>query len=189
MVYDTDQMDIRNEQSSGRTENQTKTNPTTNRVTVADAALLLGTSAEAVRMRVKRGTLASEKVGGTVYVLLNADQTRPNTKQRYNRTKNKTTNTTQDQTSLVDVLQEQVTYLREQLDQEREANRENRRIIAGLVQRVPELEPARESSEDRGPDVSAPAEGQGANVSPEGSQAGQEAEKQQSWLKRFFFGP
>ncbi len=35
-------------------------------------------------------------------------------------------------------------YLRAQLDQEREANRENRRIIAGLVQRVPELEPSRE---------------------------------------------
>jgi hypothetical protein len=36
--------------------------------------------------------------------------------------------------------------LREQLNQERDANRENRRIIAGLVQRVPELEPTSNSS-------------------------------------------
>src|SRR5215207_6073399 len=40
-----------------------------------------------------------------------------------------------------------IEVLREQLREEREANRENRRIIAGLVQRVPELEPARESPE------------------------------------------
>ena len=40
-----------------------------------------------------------------------------------------------------------IEVLRDQLREEREANRENRRIIAGLVQRVPELEAAPEPRE------------------------------------------
>ena len=126
----------RNERTHDSTVDQTPDERPTNRVTVADAARLLGLSAEAVRIRIKRGTLASEKVEGTVYVILDPDPTRPN----YEPTTNQTTDPTTDQTVLVEVLHEQVAYLREQLDQEREANRENRRIIAGLVQRVPELE-------------------------------------------------
>jgi hypothetical protein len=54
-------------------------------------------------------------------------------------------------------VHDQVAYLRELLEAEREANRENQCIIAGLVQRVPELEPARgpresdiSASEERG---------------------------------------
>jgi hypothetical protein len=121
-------------------------------VTVADAARLLGLSAEAVRMRIKRGTLNSEKVAGTVYVTLDADPT-----------VNQTAEPTSEQTALVEVLYEQVAYLREQLDQEREANRENRRIIAGLVQRVPELEAA---PEPRKSDLSASRERGGGDVPP-----------------------
>jgi len=52
-----------------------------------------------------------------------------------------------DQSNLVEVLCDQVVFLRQQLEEEREANREKRRIIAGLVQRVPELEPAQEAQE------------------------------------------
>ena len=37
-------------------------------------------------------------------------------------------------------LEDQVEYLRRQLDRERDANRENPRIIAVLTQRIPELE-------------------------------------------------
>jgi excisionase family DNA binding protein len=43
--------------------------------TVAAAAELLGVSQEAVRMRIRRGTLRSEREGGHVYVMLNAEQT------------------------------------------------------------------------------------------------------------------
>jgi len=43
--------------------------------------------------------------------------------------------------ALVEMLTDQVTYLRSQLDQERQTHAEARRIIGvGLVQRVPELE-------------------------------------------------
>ena len=48
---------------------------------------------------------------------------------------------------LVEFLEEQVDYMREQLRREREASAELRRIVAGLVQRVPELEASREARE------------------------------------------
>jgi hypothetical protein len=45
--------------------------PPVRHTTVAEAAALLGISAEAVRGRIRRGTLPVEREGGTVYVLLN----------------------------------------------------------------------------------------------------------------------
>ena len=48
--------------------------PTNQRVTVPEAAELLGITVEAVRMRIKRGTLRSERQGGRVFVLLGQSQ-------------------------------------------------------------------------------------------------------------------
>ena len=75
-------------------------------------------------------------------------------------------------------MRDQVSFLRQQLEQEREANRENRRIIAGLVQRVPELEAAPESRES-------------LEKIPEGVTEGDAPPEptKRSWLYRFFFGP
>ena len=50
---------------------------------------------------------------------------------------------------MVQRMASEIDHLREQLKKEREANRENRRIITGLVQWVPELEPAKDSSSER----------------------------------------
>jgi hypothetical protein len=47
-------------------------------------------------------------------------------------------------------LEDQVEYLRRQLDQERDANRENRRIDAALTSRIPELETPVERGPQRG---------------------------------------
>jgi len=94
----------------------------TRRVTVAQAAEILGLSVEAVRMRIKRDTLRSEKEAGRVYVLLGPQPT------------------TEQPTELTDRTAELIATLREQLEAEREANRENRRIIAMLASQVPELE-------------------------------------------------
>src|SRR5215207_377531 len=48
---------------------------TTRRATVSEAADIIGISAEAVRMRIRRGTLPSERHEGTVYVILDTDRT------------------------------------------------------------------------------------------------------------------
>lgn len=143
-------MRTNSERTNDQTQDQTETQRRTNRVTVADAAQLLGLSAEAVRMRIKRGTLASEKVEGTVYVLLQSDPTRTNSNQPGNQTPDPTEVLTADQTALVEALQSEVTFLREELQRREEVHtEENRRkdtIIAQLTQRIPELEPPREPS-------------------------------------------
>jgi hypothetical protein len=77
---------------------------------VAEASEILGITAEAVRTRIKRGKLDSIKdpptPGGTVYVLLQADQTRPDIDPTV-----KGQDQAADQTQLVETLREQVAYL------------------------------------------------------------------------------
>jgi hypothetical protein len=94
----------------GRDRSETEHSPDRRRVTVAEAAEILGITAEAVRTRIKRDKLDSVKdpprPGGKVYVLLNPEQTRPNidpTPQGQDRTP--------DHTQLVETLREQVAYL------------------------------------------------------------------------------
>jgi hypothetical protein len=166
------------------TNDQSTTDQTTDRrVTVAEAALLLGLSEDAVRSRLKRGTLRRERgADGTVLVILGPDGSpdRPPTKDDQLTTRQPT-----DQAALtlmqahLDSLQKQVDHLQEQLAESHEANRENRRIIAGLVQRVPELEPAREASPGpRESSASTSNDRENPHVAPE--------EGRQSWWRRFF---
>jgi excisionase family DNA binding protein len=106
------------------------TRMTTQRLTVQEAAEILGTSVDAVRMRVRRGSLPSEKDSdGRVYVWVDDDssETKPGSDVESN--------------ALISAKDETIALLREQLEAERRANEENRRIIAALTQRVPALEP------------------------------------------------
>ena len=104
----------------------------TRRVPLVEAAQVLGVSKEAVRKRVQRGTLPSD-VGedGRRYVYLDAvgDAWPPGGGDRH------------------DPREELIATLRDQLESEREANRENRRIIAALASRIPEIEGPREEQE------------------------------------------
>ena len=101
------------------------------RLTVPQAARQLGISPEAVRNRLSRGTLNSIKESGTVYVLLQTDRTRhtddiPNDIPE----------------ALVVEMRGRIESLERQLEQANERDRENRRIIAALTSRIPELPPA-----------------------------------------------
>src|SRR5215208_7730963 len=107
------------------------------RTTVSEAAAILGISAEAVRGRIRRGTIPVEREGGTVYVLIEGTER--------NRTTDDQSRTTGEQPSdrtdlLIAELQDRVRSLEE-------ANRENRRIIAALTSRIPAIEAPSESPE------------------------------------------
>ncbi len=138
------------------------------RLTPRQAADQLGVSVEAVRGRIKRGTIAHERDGGRVFVILDADQTATGHDQGG------------DQSELVAVL-------REQLAAEREANRENRRIIIALTSRVPELEVSREPRESPTPAPEAP---EGTRPQPERGEAEEPAQRPTGvqWLRRWFGG-
>src|SRR5918994_5245584 len=107
---------------------------TRQRLTVAQAADALGITVDAVRSRVKRGTIDHERVGGRVYVLLVADESRPGHDQDTDQDADQGTTVPEDRTA------ELIATLREQLQAERQAHAEARRIIAGLVERIPALE-------------------------------------------------
>ena len=114
------------------------------RVTVAQAAEILGVTVEAVRGRIKRKKLEHERHSGTVYVLLPADQM-PTGRQPGD---DQTTDQPQsDSTALISAKDETIATLRDQLEAERQAHAEARRLLMAALERIPpQLE---ESSERR----------------------------------------
>jgi hypothetical protein len=148
--------------------------PTRRRTTVAEAAEILGISAEAVRGRIRRGTLPVERESGAVYVLLNLTEDRRTTADQ--------SRTTADQPAdRTDLL---IAALREQLAQANERDRENRRIIAALTSRIPAIEAPQ----------GAPGGPEGAGEEPERAEprsaAGgvQEGAERVPWWRRMFGG-
>ncbi len=153
------------------------------RLTVSEAAQALGISPEAVRNRLSRNTLDSTKENGTVYVLLDSDRLRstadiPNDTSQH--TGDRSTDIPGESASLVSAKDETIRVLSEQLEAERSASAELRRIVAGLVQRVPELESAgpRESSE------TASEEAVKGTATPEQQEPSEQ--RKRSWWRAFF---
>ena len=108
---------------------------------MSEAAAALGITVDAVRSRVKRGTIGHERESGRVYVLLGAGQDRPGHDQPTDQGGDQGTTVPEDRTA------ELIATLREQLEAERQAHAEARRIIAGLVERIPAIEAPHEASE------------------------------------------
>lgn len=82
---------------------------------------------------------------------------------------------------LIDSLKDQVEDLRRRLDREQDANRENRRIIAALTQRIPELEAPRD---ERG-SPERPAEPTQGTQAPEPTAKSQTGSQRRSpWWRR-----
>ena len=103
---------------------------TRQRVTTKEAAEALGISVEAVRKRIERAQLGHERVDGRVYVYLDDDQTKSGPYVEV------------EPTALISEKNARIELLERQLTEANERDRENRRIIAALTQRIPELEPA-----------------------------------------------
>jgi excisionase family DNA binding protein len=150
------------------TTSRAGSDPTANqrqRLTVHDAARQLGVSEDAVRMRIKRGTLSSEKVEGRLYVYLTPEP-------KVDRTD-----------ELIEELRARTLSLEHQLEAEREANRENRRIIAALTSRIPAIEAPQEAPgghETAGEDT--------GGAEPRPSRKGPQEGAQSPWWRRMFGG-
>jgi hypothetical protein len=110
--------------------------------TVADAARVLGISEGAVRKRVERRKLAAKHApDGRLIVYLDTtatDATQDTTRDRPRQSRGD---------RYTRSLEDQVEYLRRQLELRDEELREHRRLLAGLIERVPELEAPRDAPE------------------------------------------
>lgn len=148
----------------------------TERVTVAEATARLGISQHAVRQRIRRGTLPSERdPDGRVYVYLSTEPSG---------------GASPGYPELVEELRQRVESLERTVEAERQANEQNRQIIAGLTQRIPQLEaPADTGTEGHDEPAHGPeASGEGRPPNPEtGSpQWPAQGQGERSWWRRIF---
>jgi hypothetical protein len=166
----------------GRTGGDRRDRRSGQRLTVPEAAAVLGVTVDAVRGRIRRGTLDSERESGTVYVFLDetgGDRRRP----------------VHDQSELVEELRDQLAFLRAELEarneelrrreeEHREEARRKDHIIMSLTQRVPEIESPRD--EPHVPETVSEHPG-GTPVPPERETSVQRSpDRRASWWRRFF---
>jgi hypothetical protein len=108
------------------------------RVSVYEAAEALGVTVDAIRKRISRGTIPHERdEHGRVWVILDVSSKVRDAGQD-------TYQPPSDSTTLISEMRGRIEDLRSQLESERQAHAEARRIIAGLVERIPPaIEPPR----------------------------------------------
>jgi len=110
-------------------------------MTVAVAAEHLGITKEAVRKRISRGTLRSDKdADGTVRVYIPAYSTMRDAAE-----------TQSDTTALISAKDETISTLRDQLEAERQGHAEARRLLMAALERIPPQLEAPESPESPSP--------------------------------------
>src|SRR5215208_1715082 len=157
-----------------QTSSEQSEQSTDRRVTVVEAATILSITPDAVRSRLRRGTLRKDRgPGGEVLVMLDGDAS--------------ATDRPSDQptVALVEALEEQITYLREQaaLWQE-EARRKDHLLAAALegaaLERTPALEEPSEPREERVMDSEEEPYSTHAPPMPE------HPVERPSWWRRFF---
>ena len=149
------------------------------RLTVAEAAERLGVKEQAVRKRIARGTLRHAKgEDGRVYVYLDPSDTNANAEPEGNGTGGST-----DAYALIRTLEDQVGYLRREVEDWKGESRRKDAIIMSLTQRIPELEAPREPRD--APETPA-EEPEGSEPRPANRGVQEGAERRSSWWRRFF---
>ena len=141
------------------------------RLTTAQAASKLGISEAGVRKRLQRGQMPHERdETGRLWVYLDTRVTEG----QKSRVGDRTSRDSHASDLLISQMQVQIDSLERQLEQANERDRENRRIIAALTSRIPEL-PAASSSEPRESPEMADDEQQGRGP--------QEGTERRSWWR------
>jgi hypothetical protein len=141
------------------------------RLSVPEAANRLRISEGALRQRINRGTIEHEKdEQGRVYVFVQDTHTEQHAEQY------------SDLSMVVEILRDQVEHLRRELAEEREANRENRRLLAAALERIPELEATPEA---RGSPETAPGK---AEEERQQQEEEPQAKERRPWWVRLFGG-
>ena len=184
----------------GEDRTATEQGPDRRHVTVAEASEILGITAEAVRTRIKRGKLDSVKEPpdrtGTVYILLEVDQTGPNIDPTLQGQDQTADQTSQDE-RLVEVLREQVAYLQgviatrdRELEQRAEEIRRRdaalereQQLAAIFADRLRELEAPAPTEERESPQT---VEEKPERAEPLSDRVEAQEAVQRSWWRRVF---
>jgi excisionase family DNA binding protein len=149
------------------------------KVSVYEAARRLGVTVDAVRKRIQRGTIPHERdEEGRVWVILDTED----------KVLDGDWDTDQylERGALISQMQARIDSLERQLAEEREASRENRRLLAAALERLPpQLEAPQEPTQE------APTEAteQPGRVGPQAAvESAQEDSERGSWWRRMLGG-
>jgi excisionase family DNA binding protein len=148
-------------------EDQDTGRGTRRRLSVSEAADELGVTVDAIRSRIKRGTITHIRRGGRVWVILGADQG--------DRPGNRPAQDQVEYSALTSELRDRLRYVEGQLEAERQAHAESRRLLMAALERIPPQLESAETVED----ASEGAESRSGTESPqEGAQ--------RPWWRRLF---
>ncbi len=110
------------------------------RLTVPEAATVLGMTVDAVRGRIRRGSLDSEREGGTVYVYVDAEPTD-------RRDQTATVEGPSADDALLEAKDETIAELRARIESlERRLDRSDH-LLAAALERIPAIEPPEPQNE------------------------------------------
>jgi hypothetical protein len=151
---------------------------TSSRVSVYEAAEIIGVTVDAIRKRITRGTVESERdEDGRVWVILDTDQYAAGQVPDTDRPRS-------DIDALISEMRERIASLEHQLEQERQANSEHRRLLAAALERIPpQLEAPSEARE-----ASETADEQQGRGEPHSATVEEQQGTPRPWWRRWFTG-
>jgi hypothetical protein len=152
------------------------------RLSTAQAASRLGISEAGVRKRVQRGQIPHERDDtGRLWVYLDRSETAG----QKSRDRDRASRDSPAPDALASQMQARIDSLERQLEHANERDRENRRIIAALTSRIPELEAPSPSEPRESPEMAGDEQqGRGPVPNAGGPQEGTE----RPWWRRVFGG-
>ena len=155
--------------------------PTTLRVTVIEAASILGITPDAVRSRLRRGTLHKEtSEDGTVYVRLNTEGPAGLNDQTTDRSADQTT------VAYINELKSEIDYLKETVAKRDEQIRRRDHLLAAALERIPAIEAPQEAPES--PEHDARTSDTTTEEPRSTTEEAQEQTSRRSWWHRIFGG-
>ena len=131
-----------------------------------EAAELLGITVEAVRMRIKRGTLRSERQGGRVFVLLGQSQP---------------TDRPDEPTTLISEMRSRIQFLEDEL-QRKDA------ILLNMTEAMKALNPPAQEAPSQAQESTETAQEQQERGEPHSATGGAEEGVRRPWWRRVFGG-
>jgi predicted transcriptional regulator len=148
---------------------------TERRLTLQDAAQELGITPDALRQRIRRGQYHATKEEGRVYVYLNLDRT-----ETEHDVQVESNALISEMRSRIESLERSHELLERQLEQANERDRENRRLLAAALERIP---PQLEA-----PTEEAPSETRESPVPKTEGDSPTPEESPRPWWRRVFGG-
>jgi hypothetical protein len=146
------------------------------RLTLRQAAAVLGVSESAIRKRVERGTLRSDKgPDGRRYVYLDVAKTGDDTVTD----KGADASVTGERDALISSKDQTIAVLQEQLDAERAAHEQTRRLLGGALERIPAIE-----APSNAPEAAETPTAETEGTSPRSDSPGSQTPAQRPWWRR-----